>query len=138
MTSESESKKAVETWNGSCHCGKVKFTVGLQSSLYDQPTTTCNCELLDFPVPLPPFRKKSALLRHAPALCPLSTFYNFDAHPLAVRSLSHLCSHFLNHTYAAIVSTTCSMPAYKISVRHHQVPSANATVTSSYTRTIAT
>jgi hypothetical protein len=42
MTSEADSKP-VETWNGSCHCGNVRFTLNLPGSLYDQDTTSCNC-----------------------------------------------------------------------------------------------
>lgn len=45
MTSEPDSNQSTETWNGSCHCGNVKFTLNLRGSLYEDNTTTCNCTI---------------------------------------------------------------------------------------------
>ncbi|KAF7504044.1 hypothetical protein GJ744_002873 [Endocarpon pusillum] len=45
MSSEPDSKMPVETWNGSCHCGNVRFTLNIRTSLYEQDITSCNCSI---------------------------------------------------------------------------------------------
>lgn len=77
MASISDSNTSVETWKGSCHCGKVRFTVSIQGSIYEQETTVCNCECFFFeeqptclsslcPDKILPLQAKSSL----PALSP--------------------------------------------------------------------
>jgi hypothetical protein len=70
MTSESNPNQPVETWNGSCQCGNVKFTLNMYSSLYDGDTTSCNCML----------PKSSLFLFLLASLLPKSCLTNF-LHP---------------------------------------------------------
>ncbi|KIW99923.1 uncharacterized protein Z518_10851 [Rhinocladiella mackenziei CBS 650.93] len=41
----SPTKPKSQTYEGGCHCGKVKFTVKLSPPVEDGPVTSCNCSI---------------------------------------------------------------------------------------------
>ncbi|KAJ4538481.1 hypothetical protein HRR83_004712 [Exophiala dermatitidis] len=41
----SPTKPKSKTYNGSCHCGRVKFTMKLSPPVEDGPVTNCNCSI---------------------------------------------------------------------------------------------
>lgn len=154
MASISDSNTSVETWKGSCHCGKVRFTVSIQGSIYEQETTVCNCEcfflknnrLASLPfaqIRYCPFKPNllsrhsllELLLRNATAL-PLS---------LPIFSVSIFCSPTTPFSVHLFCTRTFGIPAYKTQKTPHvfffaqiQVPSANVTATCLSTRRIPT
>ncbi|KAI1614895.1 Mss4-like protein [Exophiala viscosa] len=44
-TPVSPTKPKSQTYDGQCHCGKIKFTVKLSPPIEDGPVTNCNCSI---------------------------------------------------------------------------------------------